>query len=167
MLSPLSLLVIFSFVPTGLLFSKCFFSHNHSKKHSKEITSGLHIEVRPVSPLAWQCNVVFQEIPPDPTLSKRYYSPRNIHKLLAKYPKDHFRNHISVLGMLHSSRWSESRWSQVCLRYGYFSTKKDKSPPLPPQRKKFLIVHYCNYILYTKDKIYQKEKTSGTCLYFL
>ena len=139
MLSPLSLLVIFSFVPTGLLFSKCFFSHNHSKKHSKEITSGLHIEVRPVSPLAWQCNVVFQEIPPDPTLSKRYYSPRNIHKLLAKYPKDHFRNHISVLGMLHSSRWSKSRWSQVCLRYGYFSTKNDKSPPpLPPQRKKIL-----------------------------
>ena len=109
----------------------------------------------------------FKKFRPTPPSQKDITLKGNIHKLLAKYPKDHFRNHISVLGMLHSSRWSESRWSQVCLRYGYFSTKKDKSPPLPPQRKKFLIVHYRNYILYTKDKIYQKEKTSGTCLYFL
>ena len=45
--------------------------------------------------------------------------------------------------------------------------------PLPlkmvnsPKKDQFLIVHYRNYISYTTYKIYQKEKTSGTCLYFL
>ena len=36
-----------------------------------------------------------------------------------------------------------------------------------PKTDQFLIVHYHNYILYAKYNIYQKEKTSGTHLYFL
>ena len=36
-----------------------------------------------------------------------------------------------------------------------------------PKTDQFLIVHYHNYILYAKFNIYQKEKTIGTCLYFL
>ena len=36
-----------------------------------------------------------------------------------------------------------------------------------PKTDQFLIVHYHNYILYAKYNIYQKEKTSGTRLYFL
>ena len=36
-----------------------------------------------------------------------------------------------------------------------------------PKKNQFLIVHYRNYISYKPYKIYQKEKTIGTCLYFL
>ena len=88
--------------------------------------------------------------------------PINFRKLLPNCPKDHFRNHIPVLGFI--------RRDKVRAAGAEFVNDMD---PLPlkmvnsPKKDQFLIVHYRNYISYTTYKIYQKEKTSGTCLYFL